>query len=155
LFGLAYWPPIPAFLVSTASKAGKPHVSPFSLVTFTSYTSVAEDAHTPRIVAVVIGDYDRFEGVQSSTTYRNIRETAEFVVNVPTVEIVREVNQTGAPATDKFAVAGLTPDPSVVLAAPSVAECPVNFECRLEAIDSRRWLGEIVYGRVVATQVDA
>lgn len=154
LFGLAYWPPMPAFLVSTASSAGRSHVSPFSLVTFTSYIGVSEDAETPRIIAVCIGDYDEHEEIQSSTTYRNIRETAEFVVNVPTAAMVEQVDHLGTPSEDKFASGGVTPGPSTVVAASTVAECPVNFECRLEAIDNRRWLGEIIYGRVVATQVN-
>ena len=155
LFGLAYWPPIPAFLISTASTAGKPHVSPFSLVTFSSYVAVAEDPETPRIVTVIIGDYDEFEKIQGSTTYRNIRETGEFVVNVPTAGLVEEVNRLGTPSEDKFASGGITPGEATEVSAPTVAECPVSFECRLEAIDNRRWLGEMIHGRVVATQVDS
>jgi flavin reductase (DIM6/NTAB) family NADH-FMN oxidoreductase RutF len=153
LFGLAYWPALPAFLVSTVDAAGKPHVSPFSLVTFSSYTGVAEDPSVPRIITLIIGDYERFDEIQGSTTYRNIRETGEFVVNVPKVDIVREFNLTGAPDPDKFGKAGLTPSDSVEVGAPGVGECPINFECRLEAIDNRRWLGELIHGRVVCTQV--
>jgi flavin reductase (DIM6/NTAB) family NADH-FMN oxidoreductase RutF len=154
LFGLAYWPPLPAFLISTASPEGRPHVAPFSLVTFSSYVGVAEDPTTPRIVSLIIGDYDEFEGVLRSTTYRNIRATGEFAVNVPTEELADKVDRLGAPSDDKFAAAGVTAGPSTAIRAPVVSECPVNFECRLEAIDNRRWLGEIIHGRVVATQVD-
>ena len=154
LFGLEYWPPMPAFLVSTASVVGKPHVSPFSLVTFSSYVGVAENPDTPRIIGFGVGDYEVYEEIQNSSTYRNVRETAEFVVNVPTAAMVEQVDRLGTPSDDKFASGGVTPGKSTAIAAPTVAECPVNFECRLEAIDNRRWLGEIIYGRVVATQVD-
>lgn len=153
LFGLSYWPPIPAFLISTISADERTHVSPFSLVMFTSYTNVEEDPQTPKIITFVIGDYERFEGVSGSTTYRNIRETDEFVVNVPTLSLVKRVNRTGTPNFDKFAAANLHAEPSQMVRAPSVKECAIHFECRLEAIESRRWLGEIIHGRVVAARV--
>src|SRR5215472_8066925 len=51
LFGLSYWPPVPALLISTISPAGTPHVSPFSLVMFTSYANVAEHPQTPKIIS--------------------------------------------------------------------------------------------------------
>ncbi len=155
LFGFAYWPPVPAFLISTVSAAGKPHVSPFSLVTFSSYVGVAENPETPRVIGFGLGDYDKYEEIQNSSTYRNIRDTGEFVVNIPTVAMVDQVDRLGTPSEDKFASGGVTPGESTAISAPTVAECPVNFECRLEAIDNRRWLGEIIYGRVVATQVDS
>ena len=154
LFGLAYWPALPAFLVSTADANSKPHVSAFSLITFSSYTGVAEDPQTPLIVSLIIGDYDRFGEVENSATYRNIRTTGEFVINVPDAALVRNVNQAGVPHPDKFGASELTAEASTVVDAPSVAECPVSVECRLEAIDNRRWLGEIIYGRVVAVRAD-
>ncbi|MSO42024.1 MAG: flavin reductase family protein [Solirubrobacterales bacterium] len=155
LFGFEYWPPIPAFLVSTTSAAGKYHVSPFSLVTFTSYTGVAEDPETPKIISLVIGDYDRFDEVQRSATYRNIQETGEYVVNVPTLDLATQLNRTGAPSEDKFAKASLHAGASRSVAAPCVEECPVNFECRLESIVNQRWNGEIIHGRVVGVQVSS
>ena len=48
LFGLEYWPALPAFLISTCDETGRPHVAPYSLVFFPSYTNVAEDSDTPR-----------------------------------------------------------------------------------------------------------
>lgn len=155
LFGLEYWPPIPAFLVSTSDPAGKTHVSPFSIVTFTSYTAVAEDPETPRIISILIGDYERFEGTfEDSTTYRNIRSTAEFVVNVPTALIVEQLNRAGTPSDDKFGTSKLTPERSKLVNAPSVAECVASFECRLHSIEYHRWLGEIIHGRIVLARID-
>lgn len=153
LFGLAQWPALPAFVVSTAAANGKPHVSAFSLITFSSYTAVAEDPQTPLIVSLIIGDYDRFAEIRNSTTYRNIHATGEFVINVPQAVIARNVNRAGVPNPDKFGVSDLTAEPSTVVDAPSVAECPVSVECRLEGIENRRWLGEIIHGRVVAVRV--
>ncbi len=154
LFGLEYWPALPAFLISTADKAGNPHVAPYSLVFFPSYTNVAEDEDTPKIISLVIGDYDTFAGAKESRTYRNITTTGEFVVNVPTAKIVEAVNATVFPADDKFAASGLTPEPSAKVAAPAVAECPANYECELVRVEEHRWLGEVIHGKVVAVRVD-
>ena len=155
LFGLEYWPALPAFLISTADEAGKPHVAPYSLVFFPSYTNVAEDDDTPKIISLVIGDYDTYAGAKESRTYRNITTTGEFVVNVPTAKIVECVNTTVFPAEDKFAASGLTPEPSAKIAAPGVAECPANYECELLRVEEHRWLGEVIYGKVVGVRVDA
>ena len=155
LFGLEYWPALPAFLISTADEVGKPHVAPYSLVFFPSYTNVAEDDDTPKIISLVIGDYDTYAGAKESRTYRNITSTGEFVVNVPTAKIVECVNTTVFPAEDKFAASGLSPEPSAKIAAPAVAECPANYECELLRVEEHRWLGEILYGRIVAVRVDS
>ena len=55
LFGLEYWPALPAFLISTADEAGTPHLAPYSLVFFPSYTNVTEDKDTPKVISLVIG----------------------------------------------------------------------------------------------------
>ncbi len=154
LFGLEYWPALPAFLISSADDAGKPHVAPYSLVFFPSYTNVAEDEDTPKIISLVIGDYDTFAGAKESRTYRNITTTGEFVVNVPTAKIAEAVNTTVFPADDKFAASGLTPELSVKIAAPAIAECPANYECELLRVEEHRWLGEVIHGKVVAVRVD-
>ena len=91
LFGLEYWPALPAFLISTADEAGTPHLAPYSLVFFPSYTNVAEDKDTPKVISLVIGDYDTFAGAKESRTYRNITNTKEFVVNVPTAKYSQPV----------------------------------------------------------------
>lgn len=154
LFGLQYWPALPAFLISTVGDDGKPHLAPYSLVFFPSYTNVAEDNDTPKIVSVVIGDYDTYAGAKNSRTYQNIANTKQFVVNVPSANIVNQLNTTVFPAADKFESSGLTAEPSVKVAAPSVAECKINYECELLRIDDNRWLGEVIHGKVVAARVD-
>lgn len=155
LFGLEYWPALPAFLISTADKVGKPHLAPYSLVFFPSYTNVAEDGDTPKVISLVIGDYDTFAGAKESRSYRNLTSTGEFVVNVPTANIVEQLNTTVFPAEDKFAASGLTPEPSAKITAPAVAECPVSYECELLRVEEHRWLGEVIYGKVVAVRVDS
>ena len=116
---------------------------------------MAEDDDTPKIISLVIGDYDTYAGAKESRTYRNITSTGEFAVNVPTAKIVGQLNTTVFPAEDKFAASGLTPEPSAKVAAPGVAECPVNYECELLRVEEHRWLGEVIYGKVVGVRVDA
>ena len=69
----------------------------------------------------------------SRFSHRMIKESGCFTVNVPTREILRQVDLCGVVSGrdgDKFARAGLTPVDGAAVEAPIVAECPVNFECR-------------------------
>jgi flavin reductase (DIM6/NTAB) family NADH-FMN oxidoreductase RutF len=155
LFGLQYWPALPAFLISSIDEEGNPHLAPYSLVFFPSYANVAEDNDTPKIISFVIGDYDTYAGAKDSRTYKNISTTKQFVVNVPSADIVTQLNTTVFPAPDKFESSGLTAELSSKIKAPSVTECRVNFECELLRIENHQWLGEIIYGKVVAVRVDS
>ncbi|CAL74594.1 hypothetical protein; putative conserved domain typically associated with flavoprotein oxygenases, DIM6/NTAB family [Bradyrhizobium sp. ORS 278] len=86
-----------------------------------------------------------------SKTPQNMWRTGECVLNLPSVDLVAAVDRlaltTGSdpvPAmkrhkgychvADKFAVAGLTAAASETVAAPRVAECPVQLEARVEAV---------------------
>jgi len=93
----------------------------------------------------------------------NIVASKEFVWNLTTRDLAVQMNETSASlphGEDEFARAGLTPVAGRKVAAPLVAESPVNFECRLSQciqltsadgtlIDS--WL---VLGEVVAVHID-
>jgi flavin reductase (DIM6/NTAB) family NADH-FMN oxidoreductase RutF len=64
--------------------------------------------------------------------YSLIRETAEFVLNIPPASLLRAVDYCGMVSgrdTDKFAGARLTPMPGMKVRAPLIRECPVNLEC--------------------------
>jgi len=83
-----------------------------------------------------------------------IRETGEFVVNVPGEELLGEVEYCGfisGREVDKFAARGLTPVPGSEVQTPIIAECPINIECRLVHTLS---LGshDLFIGQVVAVQ---
>ena len=86
-----------------------------------------------------------------SKTPQNMRRTGECVLNLPSVDIAGAVNRlaltTGSNPVpegkirrgyrhepDKFAIAGLTATASETVAAPRVAECPVQLEARVEAV---------------------
>lgn len=63
-----------------------------------------------------------------------IRESGEFVINLPTQKILRAVDWCGVKSgrdLDKFQAMGLTAIPGSAVSAPVLAESPVNLECRV------------------------
>lgn len=67
-------------------------------------------------------------------SYGLLKETGEFVINLPTAAMVRAVDYCGmytGKKVDKFAKTGLTPAPSAEVSVPSVGECPISLECRI------------------------
>lgn len=81
---------------------------------------------TPPLVACVVsqGDY----------SFAALRATKQCVIAIPAVAIARKVVAVGNCSgrdTDKFTSIGLTPLPASTVAAPLVAECFANLECRV------------------------
>jgi flavin reductase (DIM6/NTAB) family NADH-FMN oxidoreductase RutF len=68
-----------------------------------------------------------------------IEQTGEFAINIPHAGLAEawgvcgSVSLTRDPQADKFALAGLSRAPAARIAAPLIAECPVNIECRVHA----------------------
>jgi flavin reductase (DIM6/NTAB) family NADH-FMN oxidoreductase RutF len=63
-----------------------------------------------------------------------VRHSRECVINVPALKLARVVVDIGncsGRSVDKFAAFRLTPSPAARVAAPLIAECHANFECRL------------------------
>jgi len=89
-------------------------------------------------------------------TYQNIIETGEFVINVPTEDILGKVlkaaiiTENPSPAgSNEIESAGLTPIPSEKVRPPRVKECAAHYECLLD------WYKEgLIVGKVVAVSVD-
>ena len=66
-----------------------------------------------------------------------IQEKGEFVINLPCEAIVKATDLCGVKSgrdVDKFALAGLTAEPSNVVAAPGIAECPISLECKVREV---------------------
>ena len=66
-------------------------------------------------------------------SFRFLEETGEFVLAIPGDDQRPAADLCGTESgrdTDKFEAAGLTRLPSQHVSAPSVAECPINVECR-------------------------
>ena len=85
-----------------------------------------------------------------------IKEKGEFVINLPTEAIVKATDLCGVKSgrdVDKFALAGLTAEPSNLVAAPGIAECPISLECKVREVTS---LGshDMFLADIVAVDVD-
>jgi flavin reductase (DIM6/NTAB) family NADH-FMN oxidoreductase RutF len=73
-----------------------------------------------------------------SLTFSTLKSTKECVINIPTVELAKKVvgcGNTSGRDVDKFSAFGLTQAPASRVAAPLIAECYANLECRI--MDSR------------------
>lgn len=86
-----------------------------------------------------------------------LRDTGQFVVNLPTTSLLQAVDRCGTVSGrdhDKFALCGLTPLPASQVQVPLIAECPLHLECVVRRTVS---LGshDLFLGEVVAVQSDA
>ena len=89
-------------------------------------------------------------------SYGLVKETGEFVINLPTEKLARITDYCGVKSgrdIDKFSLAEITAERSSLVSAPIIAECPVNIECRVEQIIS---LGshDMFLSKILAVDVD-
>lgn len=92
----------------------------------------------------------------SRYSHELIKKSKEFVINLPTVKIAEAVDTVGVKSgkdLDKFALTGLTPEPSSVVKAPQIVECPVSIECKVLEIRSFG-THDMFLAEVVAVNVD-
>ncbi|MFW9832265.1 MAG: flavin reductase family protein [Candidatus Thorarchaeota archaeon] len=89
-------------------------------------------------------------------SYPIIRETGEFVVNIPTFDMAEKVIKAGRMSgkrIDKFGELPLTPRKAKVVKAPLIEECVAHLECKvwkiIEAGDHDLIIGEIVAAYVI------
>lgn len=71
-------------------------------------------------------------------SFEALTKTRECVIGIPTVELAHAVvgcGNTSGRTLDKFAAFGLTAQPASRVAAPRIAECRADLECRV--IDAR------------------
>ena len=139
--------PRPIGWISTRSASGVNNLAPYSFFNAFNY------------VPPIIG----FASIGYKDTLRNIEETGEFVWNLTTRALAEAMNQSCAavgPDVSEFALAGLTPMASTVVAPPRVAESPVTFECKrtqilqLQGADGAQVETWLVLGEVVAVHID-
>jgi flavin reductase (DIM6/NTAB) family NADH-FMN oxidoreductase RutF len=89
-------------------------------------------------------------------SYRLIEDSGEFVVNIPTEDILYEVDFCGIYSgsdVDKFAETRLTPEPAEQVKPPLILECPVNIEC---VVTNKISLGvhHLFIGKIVRVHVN-
>ncbi len=106
-------------LVSCADKAGKVNV-------ITLAWSMPVSINPPIVVMSI---------APKRYSHRLIEETKEFVVNVPTMDIVRETLFCGRKSGrihDKLKETRLTTLPAKMVKPPIIKECVAHLECKLE-----------------------
>ncbi len=72
-------------------------------------------------------------------SYELIKNSGEFVINLPTQELVRAVDWCGVRSGrkfDKFRECKLHTEPCIGVGAPMIAECPVSIECKVREVIS-------------------
>lgn len=70
-------------------------------------------------------------------SYEILRESKEFVINFPTASMLEQVELCGTKSgkdIDKWKECKFTKVESKEVKVPSIAECPVNMECKIEQI---------------------
>jgi flavin reductase (DIM6/NTAB) family NADH-FMN oxidoreductase RutF len=139
--------PRPIGWISTCTADGRRNLAPYS------YFNLVGDQ--PGIVM--------FSSVTRKHTLANIEATGEFVCNLATWDLRREVNLSSATVgadVDEFALTGLTPVASQMVAPPRVGESPVALECTyIQTLDLPDGRGgahrsKVCFGLVVGVYID-
>lgn len=111
--------PCPVVLVTCVDSEGKPNI-----ITLAWAGTVCSDPPTIGL------------GIRPQRhSYGLIEGSGEFVVNIPTKDILQETDFCGTVSgkdVDKFSATGLTPEPAEKVKPPLIRECPVNLECVLK-----------------------
>lgn len=113
--------PVPAVMVTVADKQGKTNIL---TVAWTGTVC------TNPPMAYISVRPERY-------SYRMLRETGEFVINLTTEKLAFATDYCGVKSgrdIDKWKETGLTPIPASVVKAPLIAESPVSIECRVTEV---------------------
>jgi flavin reductase (DIM6/NTAB) family NADH-FMN oxidoreductase RutF len=142
--------PRPIGWMSTMDAAGNVNLAPFSYFNIMSSDPpvLAFSCNTPD---------DRSD----KDTLKNVRETGEFVFNLVSHALVRQMNMTSTPlplGVDEFEFAGLEKAASVFVKPPRVARSPVACECKVINIveigrDSGNPGVSVTFGRIVGVHI--
>jgi flavin reductase (DIM6/NTAB) family NADH-FMN oxidoreductase RutF len=139
--------PRPIGWISSRDAKGNVNLAPYSFFNAFCY-------HPP-----IIG----FSSTSKKDSVHNIEETGEFVWNLATMDLAKQMNATAAHVArdvNEFAIAGLTAVPGKLVNVPRVVESPVSFECKVSQIiqlqgangvKAQAWL---TLGEVVAVHID-
>ena len=139
--------PRPIGWIGTADADGRPNLAPYSF-----FQAVASN---PPVVLFSAGISNGHE----KDSLLNARTTEEFTCNLVDATVAEAMNASAAEldrGQSEFDFAGLTPSPSVDVAAPRVAEAKACFECRVTQIvelGSKPVEHAVVFGEVVRFHV--
>jgi flavin reductase (DIM6/NTAB) family NADH-FMN oxidoreductase RutF len=132
--------PMHTVLVSCVGKAGKPNITTLAWAMPTSIN--------PPLLAISLAP--------TRHSHKLIEESGDFVVNIPTLEILQAVYACGSlsgRSFDKFKKTNLTPMPSKKVKAPAIRECIAHLEC---IVDSKLITGDhtVFVGKILEAYAD-
>ena len=139
--------PRPIGWISSRDAKGNINLAPYSF--FNGF------CYTPPIIG--------FSSTGWKDSVVNIQQTGEFVWNLATMDLAKQMNATAAHVAhdvSEFRIAGLTAAPSKLVSVPRVAESRVSFECKLTQIvqlqgaDGNKAQAWLTLGEVVAVHID-
>jgi len=138
--GSAMLNPVPVVLITSKNKEGKVNVFTVGWIG-TACTK-------PPMITVAIRP--------ERLSYDYIKESGDFVVNLPNIKLVREVDYCGVRSgkqIDKIKEMNFTVTESKDVTAPLISECPVAPECKVKSITP---LGthDLFLAEIVNTHVD-
>lgn len=119
--GSAMLNPVPSVLITSQNKEGKINV-------FTVGWIGTACTKPPMITAAIRPE---------RLSYEYIKETGEFVVNLPSKDMVKTVDFCGVRSgknIDKIEHCNLTLEQSEKVKVPSIKQCPVSLECKVKTI---------------------
>jgi len=124
--------PRPIAFASTVDAEGNVNLSPFSF--FNMFST------KPPII--IFSPSRRVRDNTTKHTLHNVHDTPEVVIGIVNFPIVQQVSLASTEygeGVNEFIKSGLTMKPADLIKPPLIAECPVNFECKINEIKS---LGE-------------
>lgn len=144
--------PRPIAWVSSMDTEGVLNLAPFSF-----FNAVSE---RPQMIFFAPNG-PRPTGGEKDTLV-NIEQTGEFVVNLCNYDLRNAMNESSAhvgPEVDEFALAGLTPEPSVNVKVPYIKEAPAALECKFLMnvtlpTNNPKSKNNMVLGEVVGIHID-
>lgn len=113
--------PVPVVLITSKNKASKTNV-------FTVGWTGTINTKPPMLYISIRPE---------RLSYEYIKESMEFVVNLPSSDLVKKVDYCGVRSgktNDKITEMGFTLKESTNIATPYIEECPVNIECKVTNI---------------------
>lgn len=138
--------PLPTSLVTCVDKNGKPNIIAISLLS-KCYGAPLQKTDAPFGVYHIMVHPHRH-------SHKMIEETGEFVINIPTVDIVKSCWVCGFRSgriADKFKEANLTPVPAKFVKPPLIKECPINIECKVvETLKPKHSAYTYFFGKALA-----
>ena len=144
--------PRPIGWISTLSIEGVPNLAPYSFFNAVAY-------RPPQVMFAATSSHE-LGGFKDAVA--DAQNTGEFVINLATWELRKEMNTSSVSApheVDEFEYAGLTKVDGKMVKCPRVAESPVHLECRYNRsvsllsndVDNSN---TAVFGEVIGVHID-